>query len=353
MKIAILNDTHCGVRNASEIYLDNAEEFYEKIFFPKCEEEGITHIIHLGDYYDHRKFVNFRALLHNRKNFLNILRERKMTMDIIPGNHDVYYKNTNDLNSLKECLGHYMNEVNIIMEPEVKEYGSLKMAMLPWICPENYEQSIEFIKTCEADWLGGHLELNGFEVLRGVVSHDGMDPKLFKRFELVLTGHYHCSSRRDNIWYLGTQMEFTWNDAHDPKYFHILDTETREIEKILNPHTLYHKIYYDDKKQDYVDFDTSILRDKFVMVVVVNKSDGFIFDRFVDRIQNEKIHELKIAENFSEFLGSNVDDEGITLDDTFKLVDEYIDNVNTELDKERIKSEMRELMNEAQSLEFA
>jgi len=123
MKIAILNDTHCGVRNASEIYLDNAEEFYEKVFFPKCEEEGITHIIHLGDYYDHRKFVNFRALLHNRKNFLNILRERKMTMDIIPGNHDVYYKNTNDLNSLKECLGHYMNEVNIIMEPEVKEYG--------------------------------------------------------------------------------------------------------------------------------------------------------------------------------------------------------------------------------------
>jgi len=353
MKIAILNDTHCGVRNASEIYLDNAEEFYEKVFFPKCEEEGITHIIHLGDYYDHRKFVNFRALLHNRKNFLNILRERKMTMDIIPGNHDVYYKNTNDLNSLKKCLGHYMNEVNIIMEPEVKEYGSLKMAMLPWICPENYEQSIEFVKTCEADWLGGHLELNGFEVLRGVVSHDGMDPKLFKRFELVLTGHYHCSSRRDNIWYLGTQMEFTWNDAHDPKYFHILDTETREIEKILNPHTLYHKIYYDDKKQDYVDFDTSILRDKFVMVVVVNKSDGFIFDRFVDRIQNEKIHELKIAENFSEFLGSNVDDEGITLDDTFKLVDEYIDNVNTELDKERIKSEMRELMNEAQSLEFA
>ena len=353
MKIAILNDTHCGVRIASEIYLDNAEEFYEKVFFPKCEEEGITHIIHLGDYYDHRKFVNFRALLHNRKNFLNILRERKMTMDIIPGNHDVYYKNTNDLNSLKECLGHYMDEVNIIMEPEVKEYGSLKMAMLPWICPENYEQSIEFVKTCEADWLGGHLELNGFEVLRGVVSHDGMDPKLFKRFELVLTGHYHCSSRRDNIWYLGTQMEFTWNDAHDPKYFHILDTETREIEKILNPHTLYHKIYYDDKKQDYVDFDTSILRNKFVMVVVVNKSDGFIFDRFIDRIQNEKIHELKIAENFSEFLGSNVDDEGITLDDTFKLVDEYIDNVNTELDKERIKSEMRELMNEAQSLEFA
>ena len=102
-----------------------------------------------------------------------------------------------------------------------------------------------------------------------------MDPKIFNKFEMVLSGHYHCSSRKDNIWYLGSQLEFTWNDAHDPKYFHIIDTETREITKVLNPYTLYYKIYYDDKKKDYQDFDTSVLKDKFVMVVVVNKT--FIF----------------------------------------------------------------------------
>ena len=89
------------------------------------------------------------------------------------------------------------------------------------------------------------------------------------------------------------------------------------------------------------------------MVVVVNKTDGFIFDRFIDRIQNEQVYELKIAENFNEFMGDNVDDEGLTIDDTFKLMDDYIDNVNTDLDKDRIKTEMRELMNEAQSLEFS
>tara|TARA_B100001093_G_C26716884_1_gene966052 strand:+ start:128 stop:1189 length:1062 start_codon:yes stop_codon:yes gene_type:complete len=353
MKIAILNDTHCGVRNASEIYLNNAEQFYNDVFFPKLEEEGIKHILHLGDYYDHRKFVNFKALTHSRKYFLNILREKHITMDIIPGNHDVYYKNTNELNSLKECLGHYMNEVNIIMEPEVKKYGSLNIALLPWICAENYEHSMEFVKNCKADWLGGHLELKGFEVLRGLKAPEGMDPKIFNKFEMVLSGHYHCSSRKDNIWYLGSQLEFTWNDAHDPKYFHIVDTETREITKVLNPHTLYYRIYYDDKKKDYQDFDTSVLKDKFVMVVVVNKTDGFVFDKFIDRIQNEQIHELKIAENFNEFMGDNVDDEGLTIDDTFKLMDDYIDNVNTELDKDRIKTEMRELMNEAQSLEFS
>ena len=134
MKIAILNDTHAGIRNSSEIFLNNAEDFYTKVFFPECEKHDIKQILHLGDYYDHRKFVNFKALNHNRRIFLDELRKRGMTMDIIPGNHDTFYKNTNELNSLKECLGHYMNEVHIIMEPTVMKYGSLNMGLIPWIC---------------------------------------------------------------------------------------------------------------------------------------------------------------------------------------------------------------------------
>ena len=272
MKIAILNDTHCGIRNSSEIFLKNAADFYDNVFFPECEKQGVKQIVHLGDYYDHRKFVNFKALNHNRKNFLDPMRRAGMSMDIIPGNHDTFYKNTNDLNSLKELLGYYMNEVNIIMEPKVMEYGSLKMALLPWINQENFDSSMKFIRECKADWLGAHLELDGFELLRGVKSHGGLDPKLFDKFELVMTGHYHCSSRQDNIWYLGSQMEFSWNDAHDNKYFHIVDTETREVQKIKNNYTLYEKILYDDNKIDYNSMELQHLDKKFVKVVVVNLS---------------------------------------------------------------------------------
>ena len=98
MKIAVLNDTHCGIRNSSEVFLKNAADFYSNTFFPECEKRGIKQIVHLGDYYDHRKFVNFKALNHNRKNFLDPMRRLGMTMDIIPGNHDTFYKNTNDCN---------------------------------------------------------------------------------------------------------------------------------------------------------------------------------------------------------------------------------------------------------------
>jgi len=352
MKIALLNDTHCGIRNSSEIFLNNAEQFYNNVFFPECEKHGIKQIVHLGDYYDHRKFVNFKALNHNRRIFLDQIRKRGMSMDIIPGNHDTFYKNTNELNSLKECLGHYMNEVHIIMEPTVMQYDSLKLGLLPWICQDNYDLCMNFIRDCRADWIGSHLELNGFEVMRGLTNKHGMDPKLFSRFEMVLSGHYHCSSKKDNIWYLGSQMEFFWSDAHDPKHFHILDTETREMTKIRNPHTLFEKILYNDEEIDYNNYNKD-LTNKFVKVIVVNKTDPFIFDRFIDNIQNQKIYELKIAENFNEFIGTNVEDENMSFEDTAEIVDTYIDAVDTDLDKNKIKVEMRQLMTEAQALEIA
>lgn len=351
MKIAFLNDTHCGIRNSSDIFLKNHEDFYSKVFFPYLIENDIKQIVHLGDYYDHRKFVNFKALNHNRKCFLEPMRNNGITMDIIPGNHDTYFKNTNDLNSLKELLGHFMNEIHIVMEPTVMTYDGFKMALLPWIAPDNYEESMDFIRNCDADVLAAHLELNGFDLMRGVKSTDGMDHKLFSRFEMVLSGHYHTKSQKDNIYYLGSQMEFFWSDSGDPKYFHVLDTETRVLTAVRNPYTLFEKIVYDDRKTEYNDIDVSHLDNKFVKVIVANKSDAFIFDRFIDRVQSMNIHELKIAEDFREFEGENVNDDNISFEDTEVLLSSYVDAVDTELDKDRIKMQLRELMTEAQTLE--
>lgn len=351
MKIAILNDTHCGIRNSSDIFINNAEKFYADVFFPYLLEHDIRHIVHLGDYYDNRKFINFRALNRNRNIFLKPLREHGITMDIIRGNHDTYYKNTGELNSLKELLGHYMNEVTIIQEPTVMEYGSLKMGLVPWIDDQNEKQSMDFLANAKCDWIGGHFEITGYEMMKGIKNEHGLDRSIFKRFEQVLSGHFHTKSQQDNITYLGSQMEFFWNDAHDPKFFHVLDTETRELTAVRNPHTLFHRIYYNDVETDYLHYDLTDIENKFVKVVVINKSDSFTFDRFIDRINNREIVELKIAENFNEFIGSSVDDENISVDDTPTLLNSYIDAVDTDLDKDRIKAEMSNLMIEAQALE--
>lgn len=352
MRLAILNDTHTGIRNSSDIFLDNAEKFYTDVFFPYLLENDIRHIIHLGDYYDNRKFINFRALNRNRNHFLKPLREHGITMDIIRGNHDTYYKNTGELNSLKELLGHYMNEVTIIHEPRIMEYGSLKMGLVPWIDVENEKEAMDFLANAKCDWIGGHFDIQGFEMMKGIKNEHGLDRDVFSRFERVISGHYHTKSEQGNITYLGSQMEFFWNDAHDPKFFHVIDTETRELTAIRNPHTLHHRIYYDDTKEDYLHYDLDVVYNKFVKVVVINKTDSFTFDRFIDRIQNRNILELKIAENFNEFIGEAVDDESVSVDDTPTLLNSYIDAVDTDLDKERIKKEMAKLMTEAQALEI-
>jgi DNA repair exonuclease SbcCD nuclease subunit len=352
MKIAILNDTHAGVRNSSDVFLKYKEKFYKDVFFPYCDENNVTQILHLGDYYEHRKFVNFKALQHDRKIFLEEMRSRGMTMDIIPGNHDVFYKNTNDLCSLKELLGHFTSNVNIIMHPKVVDYDGCSIGLIPWINAENYHNTMKFVDNCKASIIGGHFEFTGFEMMKGQVNTHGMDTSHFDRFELVMSGHFHTKSQRGNVNYLGTQMEFTWSDCNDPKYFHVFDTETRTLEAIRNPYTIFEKVVYDDTKMDYNSYDVSKLENKFVKVVVVNKTDPFTFDRFIDRIQNTDTHELKIAENFDEFLGENVEDEKVSIEDTTELLDTYVDAVDTDLDKDRLKVLMKGLYVEAQNMEI-
>jgi DNA repair exonuclease SbcCD nuclease subunit len=353
MKIALLNDTHAGARNSSDVFLDYFGRFYGEVFFPYCEKHGIKQILHLGDFYDHRKFINFKALHHNRKTFLEPMRKLGMTMDIIPGNHDVVYKNTNDLCSLKELLGFFVKDVNIVMKPSVIDYDGCRIALLPWINPENYEESMKFVASCDAGILGSHLELSGFDLLPGMPATHGMSPKDFSRFEMVWSGHYHTKQSRDNIHYLGTQFEMTWSDCNDPKYFHVFDTETREITAVPNPLTLFAKFVYDDTDPACPEgIDVSTFKDKFVKIVVKIKRDPFKFDRFVDRIQKVGVHEIKIAETFDEFSGSNVDDIDVeSVSDTGDLLNAYVDSVETDLSKDTIKSKLRELYVEAQNLE--
>ena len=356
MKFALLNDTHAGVRNSSDIFINYQEDFYTNVFFPYLLENDIKHIVHLGDALEHRRFINYKALNAHRVHFLDKLREHGITMDIVPGNHDVYYKNTLQLCALKELFGHYMNEISIHMDPTVLEFDGFKLGMVPWICQENQTEVFDFLDNCKADMIGGHFELSGFEVMRGMVlpghGQDGVLERL-RRFETVVSGHYHTKSNQGNIHYLGSQMEFFWNDCDDPKFFHVLDTETRELTPVRNDLTLYEKIYYDDTKHDYNAMDLSHLDRKFVKVIVINKTDAFTFERLLDRIQNQKIHELKIQENLNEFIGENVADSGLEVEDTGQLLAGYVDNVETILDKDRLKAELMDLMTEAETFEIS
>jgi len=279
-------------------------------------------------------------------------------MDIIPGNHDVFYKNTNDLCTLNETLQHYTDIVTLHNKPSVVNYGGLNVALLPWINAENDEESLEFVNTIDAPFLGAHLELQGFEMMKGVpVASHGMSAQLFSRFEMVMSGHYHTKSTRGNIHYLGTAFEQTWADCNDPKYFHVIDTENRELLQIRNPITIYNKLKYDDSKagsdidKELDKYDFSCVKGSFIKIIVRTKKDPYLFDKYYDRIMSHDPFDVKIIENFDEYLPDNVDDFSLEVSDTLTLLNDYVDGVDTTLDKDRLKGRMHELYLEAQNSE--
>jgi len=348
MKIALINDTHFGVKNGSDIYLNYSRRFFEEVFFPYLNDNGIRDIIHLGDYFDHRKFVNYKVLKHNYDTFISKLYDNDIYMDIIPGNHDVYYKNTNSLNSLELILEKYNDRINIHTDPTIKKFDGLGIGFLPWICPENEEECMDFIQNSNASILMGHLELGGFKYMgnANIKSH-GMDKSLFNRYDAVYSGHYHTKSVEGNVTYLGTQYELTWSDANDPKHFHILDTDTRELTSVCNPIVLFQKVYYDETK--IPTFSRSDIENTYIKIVVTNKTDLYIFDKFMEQVYDFNPYEVRIIESLDEYSGDKIDDSDVKVDDTPTLLNSYIDATETNLNQDVLKKMMQELLIEAQA----
>lgn len=349
-KVCILNDTHFGARGCSEAILESQRLFFEEVFFPTVDTLGVKKILHLGDLYDNRKSIPVIAHHQARKTFIDPLMDRGMSMDIILGNHDVYHKSTNALNTLDEMLGSYSPSIRVIRDPQTVQYGSMAIGLVPWISRENHDECMRFIShDCTADWIAGHFEIMGCHMMKGVESTHGIDTRVFDRYEQVLSGHYHTASEKGNIRYLGSQMEFTWADCNDPKWFHILDTETREIQPIRNPHTLFVRVYYDDSEP--LPQDLSEYRGKIVKLIVRTKTKGpDLFEDFIQRMYDVEVYDLKIIEDVESISSDHVsitEDSGIRVTDTLGLIDAYIDGIHeTHLDRSRLKRMMRDLYTE-------
>mgnify|MGYP003345649502 FL=1 len=349
MKVAIITDQHFGARNDSIAFLDFFQKFYDNTFFPTLVDNNIDTVLILGDTFDRRKYVNFYALQRAKEMFFDRLANAGIAVHMLAGNHDTYYKNTNDVNSPDLLLREYSN-INVIDEPTTITVDGTDMCMMPWICPDNYDASINEMKTTKADICMGHFEISGFAMYRGMESHEGLDKSLFDKFDMVFSGHYHHRSDDGHIYYLGNPYELTWQDYNDPRGFHLFDLETRELRFVQNPYTMFSRIEYNDKDQEPDDIDSLDLAQKYVKLVVINKTDFYKFDKFIQKLYNKGCHEIKIVEDMSEFQDGEIGEE-INLEDTLSVLAHYIDSIETDVDKEQVKTYMRTLYTEAVNIE--
>ncbi len=355
MKIALITDTHYGARNDSIAFLDYTKKFLDEIFFPYIDKYEIRHIIHLGDLMDRRKYVNYYTANRMRLDFLDKILERDIGFTIIAGNHDTYFKDTNDVNCLSELVWGRSPLWKVHIEPTEIEIARVKILLVPWITQENRARTLKLIKKTKAQICFGHLELQGFEMNRGVIQHDGDDPRIFSHFDVVCTGHYHHRSSDGNIHYLGAPLQFSWVDYNDPRGFHIFDTETREVVFIENPLVIFKKIWYNDKNKTIDDviynFDATKYSGCHTKVIIEEKVSPFWFDLFIGKLEEEGVSNIQIVEDHHNLDVEPEDDIISTAEDTLTIFRNAIEQLHEDIDKNSLIHIISGLYNEALSLE--
>jgi len=347
MHIACITDTHISFKKSNQSFHNYFERFYNEIFFPELKKRKIKTVIHLGDAFDNRKGIDYWGLEWAQKVVYDKLQDLEITVYQICGNHDASMRTTNKYNAIGTLLRDYKNVIPIV-EPSEYMIENENIVFIPWICKDNEEMTFKLLQETSARLLFGHLELKGFTLFPGQINTHGMTTERFEKFDRVFSGHYHTRSNDDKIFYLGNPYQMFWSDVDDERGFHIFDTKTYDLEFIENPFKIYKKIYYDERKGSFIDFDE--LTEKYIKLIVQNKTNQSNYETFISKLMSLNILDLKIVENL------NIDDTHIVLEDleaedTLTTLNKYIDNTDFSLNKEMVKKILQQIYQEAMEVE--
>lgn len=306
MKRLIIGDLHLGVNENDDKFLTYQKECLEWIIE---ESKNYQAVDFLGDIFDNRSSLSHKSI--NLANwFFNALKGKVGVL--IVGNHDCHYKNTNKLNSLNLLL----NKYNVVSDDCVEVDNII---YVPWINKENQEKIVKQIEKSKAKVCLGHFDLVGFLMQKGILSkHNSLDKEILDKFNVVISGHYHSYSSKDNVVYVGTPYELTFADLNVKKYIGLL--ENSNLSLIENVNTFHHEISIDSEEnlpepKNYLDKKVKI---------VINCERTIDIEKWLLELQT--ICNLKVNDNFT--LLKNIG-EGVTeikSTNILSIWNEYISN---------------------------
>ncbi|QIG65683.1 endonuclease subunit 1 [Ochrobactrum phage vB_OspM_OC] len=339
MKIAIVTDVHYGKNRNNPFLLKETGNFFRDNFFPTLKENGVTHIINAGDMFDARINLGMAAIDSYRETFEGPANELGIPIDHIIGNHDCLYESTNRVNSPKHIFK--LNKVKIYETTTEIVIGGKKFLFVPWINQENHQHSLDMIANSDADYLIGHLQITGFDY--GGTKSKGLEQALFKKYKLVMSGHFHKQQKIGNIYYLGSPMILDWGEIENEVGFHILDTETGQLEFIPN---------YDNNHFMRVKYQNGIvapknMEGKNIKVFHGIKESETDFERFVKDIQLQKPYDVTFVDetktSIKEMINESVDEE-IQTKDIPDIIVNYVDKLDDETISSEFKDEVKDLL---------
>lgn len=338
----IITDTHFGVYNASEYFIQKQITFLNNLK-RFIIDNNIKNLIHLGDVFDNRKTIDIRTLNFVMKYFITMLKELNLNVFILVGNHDTVYKNSIELNTVRELMG--WCGFHIIDKPEDVTINNSSFCMIPWICESNKNECIEFIQRSNSAFCLGHFDIAGFKISKsGNVSKHGLKTTLFKKFYHTLSGHFHAYSSDNGITYIGSPYMLSFNDVDDVRRFVLFDSTTGGWSVCSD---LFEPYYYVISKWNK-DIDVQQYKNAIVKVVIDSTANKYEFDLWYKKL-NEVAYKTSIIE--SEVYNSHIQDiDTIEVKkDTLTFLYEYADFIyKDDKDLNVIKTTLQEVYREAQ-----
>jgi len=237
-EIGIFSDPHYGVHRNSEtwhkIALNHAKWAAEQF-----KARSIKDIIIPGDIFHDRNDIAVNTL-HNVTDIFDCLRDFNIIITV--GNHDAFYKDKSDINSVSILRG--WSNITVVDKLVVLEMHGRKIALCPW------GQNIEEVPAC--DLIVGHFEINSFKMNSFKVCTNGLKASdLTSRAKLTITGHFHHREERKynegTILYVGCPYQQDWGDYGTTKGLYTLDLDTLKYEFVENNISpRYNKVRYSE-----------------------------------------------------------------------------------------------------------
>lgn len=228
-KVCCVSDIHIGVHQNSPMWHDISIQWAEWLT-KELKKQKITDMIIPGDLFHYRDEIAVNTI-HVTTQILNMWKDFNIVL--LVGNHDAYYKDKSDVNSLSILSG--WNNITVISQPTQFECFNKKLMFCPWGTEPNQ------IK--KSDIVFGHFEIQSFKLNQHKVCEDGIkSDSLLNKAPLVITGHFHLREERNykkgKILYLGNPYQMDFGDVHGIKGYYLLDIVTNDYtfhENTLSP----------------------------------------------------------------------------------------------------------------------
>jgi hypothetical protein len=271
MKVFMITDTHFGIYlNNMEKWLNMMESTFYEFLIPYIKENSKPGdiLIHLGDLFDNR--TNIPILVLNKVEKILIELSSIIPVHIMVGNHDLWNKGSNEVNSVR--LFSYIPNITVYESTKILELGGRRLVIMPWI--ERKSDMIKEIGENFGDYLFCHSDLNGCKMHLTSVSHrnnDKIDVFNFKSYKKVFSGHIHIRQVNENFQFIGSLYQMDRNDFGDKKGITILDLSNDSIDFIPNTFSPEFKKVFIKTDEDLLILE-SLLNSKDLIDVIISNS---------------------------------------------------------------------------------